>query len=138
MSMSNRPKIFVPLDGQEAQQKGSEAVKRLMKIIFERGVQAVRENRPLPPTFIDLFGRDIDLRAISKSADAEDFMRGAVLQKRERIILDFIKEASGVSLPSTTIINESMLADVPNIISFDTEELFQTVVASDAANKRRK
>ncbi|MBS0987446.1 hypothetical protein JK182_01895 [Acetobacter okinawensis] len=137
-----RRKIFLPFRSVDERDRAMPQILALVQIVFERGVAAAKENRPLPPSFYELFGdrfRDgvLNTAEIQKRAPENfDFMaEGGCLGEHEKMLMELLAEQIGIPVPSdSSFINESMIAGSPSVVSIPNPAM-ETPLLGDIRGK---
>lgn len=118
-------KIFLPLVSDEEKKKALPVIQMLVQKVYERGLLAIRNGgTPPPPSFFEMFGDKASLKFNSANPEAFPFMgENGALALGEKVLLDLLRNAAHLPdsgmMKDSAFINDSMLMDVPCIVSVE-------------------
>lgn len=118
-------KIFLPLVSDEEKKKALPVIQMLIQKVYERGLLAIRNgDTSPPPSFFEMFGDKARLKFNSANPEAFPFMgENGALALGEKVLLDLLRKAAHLPdsgmMKDSAFINDSMLMDVPCIVSVE-------------------
>lgn len=130
--LSRRKKIYLGSRDREEKADDTHLVRKLVRAVFEKGVERQSAGKALPDSFIDLFGADATISTAVRAGDADAFRyasEGGAISNRERLLLDVLSGRTEAKITSTEGIKESLLSNIFCISAVDNPV--------DLANKQK-
>lgn len=131
---AGRRKAYVAFRDAGEKRAGAPLLRSLLALAYQRGETAARNDEPLPPSFVELFGPGaaVTRRVLNGDAGAFDpFSEGGALRRREAALL---RHLGGGTLGSTARLKESVVAGVACVVSLPNPAVAQAVPARDGAD----
>lgn len=133
---ASRRKAYIAFRDAGEKRAGAPLLRLLLALAYQRGEAAARNEEPLPPSFVELFGPGaaVTRRVLDGDAGAFDaFSEGGALRRREAALL---RHLGGGTLGSTARLKESVVAGVACVVSLPNPATAQAIPARDAAEGR--
>ncbi len=129
---SRRKKIYLGSRDSEEKADDTHLVRKLIRAVYEKGLERQMAGKPLPDSFMDLFGTEATITTAVRSGDADAFRyasEGGAIWKRERLLLEVLSGRTETTVTSTEGIKESLLSNIFCISAVDNPV--------DLANKQK-
>lgn len=130
--LSRRKKIYLGSRDREEKADDTALVRKLIRAVYEKGLERQLAGRPMPDSFIDLFGADAAISLAVRAGDADAFRHaseGGAIFNRERLVLSVLSKRTETRILSTEGIKESLLSNIFCISAVDNPV--------DLANKQK-
>ncbi|WP_234625047.1 hypothetical protein RMS29_027510 (plasmid) [Agrobacterium rosae] len=130
--LSRRKKIYLGSSDPEEKADDIHLVRKLIRAVYEKGLERQLAGKPLPDSFMDLFGNDATVTSAVRAGDADAFRyasEGGAISNRERLLLEVLSGRAESKITSTEGIKESLLSNIFCISAVDNPV--------DLANKQK-
>lgn len=130
--LSRRKKIYLGSSDREEKADDTHLVRKLIRAVYEKGLERQLAGKPLPDSFMDLFGTDATVTSAVRAGDADAFRyasEGGAISNRERLLLEVLSGRAESKITSTEGIKESLLSNIFCISAVDNPV--------DLANKQK-
>lgn len=110
-----RKKIYLGSSDSDEKADDTLLLRKLVKAVYEKGLQRVNDGNPLPDSFVDLFGAEATITSAARYLDPDAFRfasKGGAISNREQLLLNLLSGKMEATVTSTDTIKESILADV--------------------------
>ena len=106
---TGRRKIYAGFRDAAERRAGAPLLRTLLALAYQQGEAAARDSKPVPPSFVELFGA-----GTAAGNGFDPFSDGSALRRREAALL---RHLGGGTLSSTARLKESVVAGVACVAS---------------------
>ena len=115
MIISRRKKIYIGSRDAREKAERTALIRKLVKEVFNKGLKCQVEGKPLPDSFIRLFGSEAIITSAVRYKDPDAFQFasiGGALHNREAVLLNLLSGKTSTKIISTDGIKESLLSSI--------------------------
>lgn len=120
--LQRRKKIYLGSSDRGEKADDTHLVRKLIRAVFEKGMERQVAGKPLPDSFADLFGNEATITMAVRANDADAFRyasEGGAIRNREQLLLNVLSGKMETKITSTDGIKESLLASIYCISAVD-------------------
>ena len=117
-----RKKVYLGSADRQEKADDTNLVRKLIKAVFEKGMERQVAGKPIPDSFVHLFGDEAAITPAVRANDADAFRFasvGGAIHNREQLLLNVLSGKTEAKITSTDGIKESLLSNIHCISAVD-------------------